>query len=189
MKSRDKEVEKLESKIKSSIDQYKYMLSSISKISSDLQLSMQQASPFMFSASLQADVAAIPFLLDEYFMKHKNNPSTISAKRLSVLKNVAKEHVIKFKEMQYKYEFLLETFPELKYYIDDENALAEMAQNMNSLNDIVNEVKENEDAVRQYLTSEEWNKLDNVQRNQLALDRWKKSTKSNGQSACFMKCI
>lgn len=76
--------------------------------------------------------------------------------------------------MLYKYEFLLKTFPELKKYVDDEEAL----QSLDKVSSY-KELTENTDRAKEYLSDEEWKKLSIDERNQLALDRYKKQPKSN----------
>ena len=76
--------------------------------------------------------------------------------------------------MLYKYEYLLAIFPELKKYVDDEEALVSLDRSMS-----YNDFKENRDCSRDYLSQDEWDKLSITERNQLALDRYKTKPKSN----------
>ena len=69
---------------------------------------------------------------------------------------------------------LLKTFPELQKYVDDEEAL----QSLDKVKSYA-ELTENTDHARDYLSEEEWKKLSIDERNQLALDRYKKRPKSN----------
>ena len=85
-----------------------------------------------------------------------------------------KEYISQYKEMLYKYEFLLKTFPELQKYVDDEEALQSLDKVSN-----YTELTENADRARDYLSAEEWKQLSVDERNQLALDRYKKRPKSN----------
>lgn len=76
--------------------------------------------------------------------------------------------------MLYKYEFILKIFPELKQYIDEEEALVTLFEN-----DGLNDLEAKRDRVSDYISKEEWVKLDVNKRNQLALDRYKEKSKSN----------
>lgn len=76
--------------------------------------------------------------------------------------------------MLYKYEFLLSVFPELKRYIEDEEALMSLSNA-----DDYSDFKEKRDCSRDYLSDDEYKSLSEVERNQLALDRYKKRPKSN----------
>lgn len=73
----------------------------------------------------------------------------------------------KYKETQYKYEYLLSLFPELQEYIDGE-AVRERTEEV---------TEEYEDRRVGYLTKEEWESLTDTQKSQLALDRYNEQRK------------
>ena len=57
-------------------------------------------------------------------MENKSHPAHKSADEIKKeLKSKSREYLVQYKEMSYKYQFLLNTFPELKQYIDDYEAL------------------------------------------------------------------
>jgi len=78
--------------------------------------------------------------------------------------------------MLYKYEILLQLFPELTNYVDDFNVINEL-DNYNNLK----EIQENFDRVKHYVKKEEYEILTINQRNQLALDRYDKGNKTKWQ--------
>tara|TARA_R110002050_G_scaffold262599_1_gene402845 strand:- start:151 stop:597 length:447 start_codon:yes stop_codon:yes gene_type:complete len=78
--------------------------------------------------------------------------------------------------MLYKYEYLLNIFPELTNYVDDFDTLKQL-DDVNSIKDF----KEDFDNVQNYLSKEEYFDLDEDYRNQLALDRYLKGKKTSWQ--------
>ncbi len=132
------------------------------------------SSPFSLSATMFSDVYVCTYESAEYYLKHKYRPAYKAAEDVRALRLRAKSDIAKYKEMSYKYEFLLKSFPELKKYIDDEEALLSLDKSVS-----YDDFKENRDCSRDYLSQEEWNKLDVNSRNQLALDRYKKKKKSS----------
>ena len=108
------------------------------------------------------------------YLRYKSHPALSASEAIKSMKAETRDIIIQYKEMLYKYEFLLKTFPELQKYVDDEEAL----QSLDKVNSY-NELAENTDHARDYLSDEEWTKLSVDERNQLALDRYKKRTKSN----------
>lgn len=132
--------------------------------------------PFVYSARLAADMRT--YIYDEAidYLKFKKHPAWSAAEVVKREKQRTNEYVAKYKEMQYKYEFLLSTFPDLKPYLDDDEALETFY-----VYDDLSEFTEVRDKVRDYLSPEEWNSLEVDDRNQLALDRYIKKDKSTTQ--------
>lgn len=83
------------------------------------------------------------------------------------LKEYKDDIFVKYKETQYKYDYLLALFPELHEYIDGE-AIRE---------DTVVTKEETEDRRIGYLSKEEWRELNETQKSQLALDRYNERRK------------
>lgn len=130
--------------------------------------------PFKSVSSLIAD--AMLYVYDETseYLKYKKHPALVKAKEVQELKADAKIYIANYKEMLYKYEFLLNTFPELQKYVDDYEALKSLQKNSS-----YDEFIYMRDNAIDYLSSAEWNNLDVDERNQLALDRYKLKKKSN----------
>lgn len=145
-----------------------------------LHLLVDALEPFTYSASLSADMETYIFDEEESYLRGKSHPANTAAETVAELKKKTKEAISNYKQMLYKYEFLLSTFPELKKYVDDEEALQ-------SLDDegSYNAFKDNYDYSRDYLSDEEWKSLTVDERNQLALDRYKKRPKSNWTVGMF----
>ncbi len=130
--------------------------------------------PFTLSASLQADMKTVIFEEARKELTYKKRPARKAAEVVKELKERAYKAIDEYKSMTYKVEFLLQTFPEIKRYFDEDEALISLST-VNSYDSFVEE----RDRTRDYLSDEEWKRLTIDQRNQLALDRWKQSPKSN----------
>lgn len=135
---------------------------------------LENSYPFSYIASLSADMML--YIYDEtiQMLKSKRYPALSAAKEVKKLKVETRGYILQYKEMLYKYEFLLKTFPELYNYVEDEESLLNLSQNKT-----YDDFKENRDRASDYLSKEEWRNLNVDERNQLALDNYKKKTKSN----------
>ncbi len=174
------------------IDAYDEKMSIIRKLSNDIDAEkawlekkinwqnkhietiLTSKTPFSYSATLAADARMSVFRQEECRLKYKPRPARKSAMVVSEMRKEAKEFEAKYKCMLYKYEFLLAAFPELKRYVDDEEALQSLDKEKN-----YEDFKNNIDNSKDYLSDEEWVKLSETERNQLALDRYNKRKKSN----------
>ena len=135
---------------------------------------MESKAPFMYSASLYSDMNLYIYDNARHYLRNKKHPAISASEVVLAMKAETKKHISAYKEMLYKYEFLLSTFPELKRYIDDEEALISL-----SSYDNYSDFDLNRDRASDFLSKEEWMKLSVNERNQLALDRYKKKNKSN----------
>ena len=130
--------------------------------------------PFRYSATLAADMKSYVYEDMASYLKYKSHPAISASEAVKAMKAETKNYIAQYKDMLYKYEFLLKTFPELKKYVDDEEAL----QSLDKVNSYT-ELTENTDHAKDFLSDEEWKKLNIDERNQLALDRYNKRPKSN----------
>lgn len=140
----------------------------------DYDILIKERNPFSVVSDLVADVYTIIYEEDKRYLRNKSRPAYTAAEIVSQLKKKTHAYIADYKSMLYKYEFLLSTFPELKRYVDDEEALLSLSKVDN-----YSEFKENRDCCRDYLTDEEYKSLSVIERNQLALERYKKRPKSN----------
>ncbi len=99
----------------------------------------------------------------------KNNPSYKGAEAIKDAKAIKKDIGIKYKQMKYEYDLLFQLFPELEDYFEK----------YNDEETTIEELQENYDCSKKYLTKEEYKKLDENKRNQLALDRYIESRKKS----------
>ena len=132
------------------------------------------STPFKDSAHLIADIRTFIYDKSAFYLRHKSPPARRAADEVKRMKLIMNKEIEECNEMRYKYEFLLSTFPELKEYVEDDMATISLSRT-----DSFDDFKEARDRAKDYLSSEEWNALDVDDRNQLALDRYKKKNKSN----------
>lgn len=136
---------------------------------------LRDKAPYNISSLMYADVQTYVFERNKIFLETKPHPAKSSADTVKSMKEAAREHARKYREMEYKFYILLDIFPELKSYIDDATGEA-----LSSLKDsILDDVVAGYDKVRDYVSDEEYKRLSTIERNQLALDRYNARPKSN----------
>ena len=129
-----------------------------------------KGSQFRRSAALYADFKVLEFDAIEAFLKTKRNPVKLGSttdQELNRLKNITREHTALYKEMKYKWEYLMNIFPELEDYVDDDELIS-TAPDYENLEDLHNDY----DRAKLYVSKEEYEGMSVNARNQLALDRW-----------------
>ena len=129
---------------------------------------------FSYVADLYADLESVVFTETEYSLRHKSRPAFRAAEEVAMMKKKYKESVASERITNYKLNLLLTAYPELATFIEDEDSIQELV-----IYDSVSSLQDDYDRVRDYINKEEWLALSTTHRNQLALDRWKKSPKSN----------
>ena len=130
--------------------------------------------PFTYSASMSADFEAALFEKEEKRLRWKSPRALSAADSVSDIKKKFRKSQGECKAMLYKYEFLLTAFPELRKYVDDEKGLLSLVD-ANSYDDFT----EKYDRAKDYLSDEEYRRLSETQRNQLALDHYNAKPKSD----------
>lgn len=137
---------------------------------------LQNSNPFRFVAEMFSDWETIVYDNTCYFLRTKKHPAIKKSLEVKELKEKTRNIICNFKEMNYKYQFLLEAFPELKQYVDDAESLKYLADYTD-----YSDFKEEHDEVLDWISSEEYKMMSEDDRNQLALDRYKKAHKSEWQ--------
>ena len=147
-----------------------------SKREEHFKKTISSTKPFNIVAKMYSDWCTSVFDKEKSYLQYKSRPAYKAADVVSNLKVETRDALKKYKEMQYKYLFLLDAFPELKRYVDDEEAL-------NHLSDYkdYNEFKSERDEVLDWISPNEYQKMSENERNQLALDRYKRAKKSDWQ--------
>lgn len=139
--------------------------------------------PFSNCAKMLADFHAVLTEDARNWLLRKKRPMKAYGKTdqvVSGLKHKNKLLEYQYKEMLYKYEFLLNVFPELAPYLDDDSSLISVSDYDNFDN-----VKDDTDRVIYYMSREEYQKLTVTQRNQLALDRYVEGRKKHARDAGY----
>lgn len=125
-------------------------------------------------SSLMADHLTLQYKISENYLSLKKHPALTEARRIKDLREKTAEIITKSKLLQYKYEYLLQLFPDLELYVDDIESISELTS-LNNVEQLENAV----DKTRYFLTKEEYRILPEMERNQLALDRYINSTKKS----------
>lgn len=129
---------------------------------------LRTKTPFKDVAVLTRDCIAAIFDDEEHYLRYKSRPAIKSAELVKEIKGKYTQMSEAYLLMQYRYDFLLNMFPELRKYIeDDESALDAMQATS------IERFQEEYDRTRDYLSIEEYKKLSVDERNQLAFDRYK----------------
>lgn len=126
--------------------------------------------------SLYSDFVLAQYELSAKYLENKKHPAFVEAKRIRELKIESKAHKEQYRRMLYKYELILQIFPELTDYIEDFSTINELNK-IDNLKALQNDY----DRVKFYLYSSEYKELNEDERNQLALDRYLSGRKSNWQ--------
>jgi hypothetical protein len=117
--------------------------------------------------SLYSDFLTLQYDISSNYLLRKKHPAYKEAERIMDLKAKTKTYIEQYKIMQYKYEFIFNLFPELSIYIDDFETVSELTK-FKTIENLQNEY----DRTLDYLSKEEYKKLPEHERNQLALDRY-----------------
>lgn len=156
------------------LKEYKFLI----KEKDDVFKELSKSKDFSFNkiSSLYSDFLLVQFNLSEKYLITKKRPAHAEAMRIKELKKESKFHIEQYRQMLYKYENLLQLFPELTDYVDDFTTILEL-ENKNNLK----EIKENFDRVKNFVNKTEYETLSIDERNQLALDRYIKGRKTKWQ--------
>lgn len=154
---------------------YEQQINSQKNINASLSNLLKSEKPFKDVAALKADFETCIFEKDEHYLRYKSHPAASTADKVKEIRNIYRASLFESKQMLYKYEFLLSVFPELKDSFEDESSLIHIKDNYTNLDDY----NDNRDHVHDWLTDAEYKSMSVDDRNQLALDRYKKRRKDN----------
>ena len=129
---------------------------------------------FSYVADLYSDFKTVVFSETEHSLRNKPRPAFKAAEEVAMMKNKYKESVALEKKTSYKLNFLLKIYPELSIFIEDDESINEMA-----MYESISSLQDDYDKVRDYISKEEYLKLDECQRGQLALERYVASFKKS----------
>lgn len=135
-------------------------------------------SSLAWMAVLFADHALLQFKITEDYLRNKRPPAIVKAAEVKDLKTTSRFYITKFKQMEYRYSYLLSLFPELEDYLDSADTLKELSL---SITEDISELQEDFDKALSYLSKEEYNSLPVEERDQLALERYIVGRKSKWQ--------
>lgn len=144
------------------------------QINNGISKLLKTKKPFSQLACMVADYETSIFQKDEHYLRHKPRPAKVAADKVREMRETLAGNIAECKQMQYKYEFLLSVFPELHDYLEDEEALIAISDYST-----ISEFNDNRDRVHDWISENDYRTMSVDERNQLALDRYKKRTKSN----------
>lgn len=140
------------------------------------RISDQAEFPFREMPSLISDFQTIQYDISARFLETKKRPAPVEAQRIKELKAKTRAAIEQGTLAQYRYELLVQAFPELETYAESPEAISSLGE-FGSLSDF----EESVDRARLFLSKEEYEGLNEKERNQLALDRYIDGRKSNWQ--------
>lgn len=126
--------------------------------------------------SLYTDFLFVEFEISAQHLETKTRPAIVEAQRIRELKTKSKFHKVQYRQMMYKYEELLQLFPELENYVDDFSTIQQLDETKT-----LEKLQKDFDRVKYYMSKDEYEHLSLNERNQLALNRYLKGMKSNWQ--------
>lgn len=143
------------------------------RIKSEYEELLQSKYPFNHVASLYKDAVDNILRITEKQLREKHPPAPIAADKVREMKKMVDEYVSSGLIYKYKYELLLSYIPNLQEYAKDDDLFDIVTDYyvQNADNDY--------DRVHNYLSKEEYVKLSEEERNQLALDRYLNSKKKS----------
>ena len=144
------------------------------QINNGLNSLLKTKKPFSLLACMVADYETSIYKKDEHYLRYKPRPAKVAADKVLEMKDILAENVAECKQMMYKYEFLLSIFPELHDYIEDEESLIALSDYAT-----ISELNDNRDRVLDWISEKDYRTMSVDERNQLALDRYKKRAKNN----------
>ncbi len=171
--------------IKTTLDEKDIIIEQKSQIIADKERELGRRNK-VFEKIMTSNLTAMPYLAgmmadfltyDIEVLAKKLDWGTNQAREkkvqdIRVIRNEAKERIEAAKEAEYELNYLLELYPELQDVIDTDYKELFIYNSLEQMSD-------NYDRTRQYLTSSEWQNLSFSERNQLALDRYVESRNKN----------
>lgn len=123
-------------------------------------------------AAIMSDLLTLYYERSAKYLETKNRPAPVESHRIRELRNDTKQILFEKKLLEYKYNYIVELFPNITDIFDD-------GFNTNEVYDFLSD--ENIDTVRYFIADDEYKKMSVVERNQLALDNYLKRPKTKWQ--------
>lgn len=133
-------------------------------------------SPFKYTANMLTDITSAIFDNSINWLYNKHPPARKAAEDVNRYKTLYNKLLVESKEKEYKYEYLLNAFPEIREYIDSDEDLIAISEHLS-----YSELEESRDRRKDYLSQDEYKKLSESDKSQLALDRYIARQKSKWQ--------
>lgn len=130
-----------------------------------------ESTTIMKISSFYSDFILTSHVMSQRYLEQKKRPALKEAMRIQEVIVDSKRYLEAYRLMCYKYEYMLTIFPELTYYLDDFESIGELEK-------LIKEPS-SRDSISTYLNKEERGSLPEIERNQLAFERYLKRKKSN----------
>lgn len=140
----------------------------------ELHKLLATAEPFRYAAKMCCDMEMVIFKQSINYLKNKPKPALKAADEVKAMKRISSQILIKSKEIEYKYEYILSAFPEIGEYVDNDQDLLAIGKHMS-----YSDLDDMRDRRKDYLSSEEYNRLSESEKSQLALDRYIQNMKKD----------
>lgn len=75
---------------------------------------------------MYADCRTAVFKDTEDYLRYKTRPAYTAAENIKRMRLKSEHYISEWKEMSYKYEFLIQSFPDIKNFIEKEEELLEI---------------------------------------------------------------
>lgn len=156
----------------------------------EIKTLIYSTTPFKEASKLASEMALVIFSETASRLTYKRNPALKAAQEVRALRAESKKILLKSKEVEYKYEYILKAFPEIAEYVDSDEDLLAVGEHMS-----YDELAEQRDKRKDYLSDAEYRNLTEDEKSQLALNRYLASSKSKWQigrdyeMSCAMQMI
>lgn len=129
--------------------------------------------------SLYSDHLLVQYDISAKYLENKKHPALVEAVRITELKKQTKIYVKQLRELEYKYEVLLQLFPELNRYVDDFETI-QLLENADNIEELKAELNEEYFDRTTVIDKNTCPNLE-IEKNQKALDRYISSSKTKWQ--------
>lgn len=132
-----------------------------------LKFLLGSARPFRDVAKMLTDAEMVIFNDSINHLKYKRPPAHKAAEEVRAMRQISAKILRESKEIEYKYEYILSNFPEIAEYVDNDSDLIAVSEHMS-----YSDLEDMRDRRKDYLSPEEYSRLTESQKSQLALDRY-----------------
>lgn len=128
---------------------------------------LKSKSPFKDCSIIATNMELLIFNETIRYLKYKTRPAIKTEQIVRDLKKEYKTLCLKYKELEYKVDYIINAFPEISEYLDSDEDLISIGESFS-----YEELENNKDRRKDYLSEEEYRCLNDSEKSQLALDRY-----------------
>lgn len=131
---------------------------------------LRSKTPFRDCSEMTSELELSIFDQSAHWLKTKRPPAARASEEVKAMRSKVNEIICNSKALEYRLQFIEKIFPEIHQYLESDEDLLAITEYSS-----YQELEDNQDRSKNYLTDEEYRSLSSAQRNQLALDRYIKS--------------